>query len=84
MLILFEWGGHLFFPNENIVLTIFVPSMISVLTLISDLLCCQYFVVHIIQGGAVSHMESPKEGVPLLFNLLCLLKQMTKDLSLLY
>lgn len=39
---------------------------------ISNLLCCQYFVVHIIQGGAVSHMESPEESVPLFLYLLCL------------
>ena len=39
---------------------------------ISDLLRCQYFVVHIIQGGAVSHMEGPEESVPLFLYFLCL------------
>lgn len=45
------------------------------------LLCCQYFVVHIIQGRAVSHVESPKESVSLFLYLLCLWKHMTKYFS---
>lgn len=36
------------------------------------LLCCQYFVVHVIQGGAVSHVEGPKQSVSFFLYLLCL------------
>lgn len=48
---------------------------------ISDLLRCQYFVIHIIQRGAVSHVEGPEESVPLFLYLLCLRKQMNKHVS---
>lgn len=38
----------------------------------SDLLSGQYFVVHIVQGRTVSHVESPKQSVSLFLYLLCL------------
>lgn len=38
----------------------------------SDLLGGQYFVVHIIQGTTVSHVECPKQSVSLFLYLLCL------------
>ena len=36
------------------------------------LLCGQDLVVHVVQRGAVSHMERPKQSVPLLLDLLSL------------
>lgn len=40
--------------------------------------------IHIVQGGAVSHMESPEQSVPLFLYLLCLCKHVFKHSSQIY